>query len=228
MTRDQWLVAGIMMLMIFMWITDKSVTASILGFPLGLGGVAMTGVVLFMLLGLTSWKDYEENVSWGVIILYAGAISLGAVFMATGAAKWLADGLIDIMANFGISSGLPLIIIVILIGALLTNLMSAGATVAVIGPVVLEMAQSSGTNPILVGVGLAISTSLAYWLVIGTPASSIVYASGQLEAKDFIRMAVFAWPMALIVMVAMVIFWWAGVLPYEYGIDAARMPVTGG
>ena len=228
MTGKQWLVGGIMLLMIFMWITDKTVTAGILGFPLGLGGVAITGAVLYMLLGLTSWKDYEENVSWGVIILYAGAISLGAVFKASGAAKWLADSLIGIMANFGISSGLPLILVVILIGALLTNLMSAGATVAVIGPVVLEMAQSSGTNPVLIGVGLAIATSLAYWLVIGTPASSIVYAAGMLEAKDFIRMAVFAWPMALIVMAAMVIFWWAGVLPYEFGIDITRIPGAGG
>jgi len=228
MTREQWLVGAIMILIIFMWITDKSVTASILGFPLGLGGVAITGSVLYMLLGLTSWRDYEKNVSWGVIILYAGAISLGAVFKSSGAAKWLADNLIAIMANFGVSSGLPLILFVILIGALLTNLMSAGATVAVIGPVVLEMAQASDTNAILVGVGLAISTSLAYWLVIGTPASSIVYASGQIEAKDFIRMATFAWPVALIVMFAMVIFWWVGVLPYDYGVDMARVPVTGG
>ena len=228
MTREQWLVGAIMILIIFMWITDKSVTASILGFPLGLGGVAIAGSVLYMLLGLTSWQDYEKNVSWGVIILYAGAISLGAVFKSSGAAKWLADILIAIMANFGVSSGLPLIIFVILIGALLTNLMSAGATVAVIGPVVLEMAQASDTNAILVGVGLAISTSLAYWLVIGTPASSIVYASGQIEAKDFIRMATFAWPVALVVMFAMVIFWWVGVLPYDFGVDMARVPITGG
>ena len=228
MTREQWLVGAIMILIIFMWITDKSVTASILGFPLGLGGVAIAGSVLYMLLGLTSWQDYEKNVSWGVIILYAGAISLGTVFKSSGAAKWLADILIAIMANFGVSSGLPLIIFVILIGALLTNLMSAGATVAVIGPVVLEMAQASDTNVILVGVGLAISTSLAYWLVIGTPASSIVYASGQIEAKDFIRMATFAWPVALVVMFAMVIFWWVGVLPYDFGVDMARVPVTGG
>ena len=217
MTRKQWLVGGIMMLLIFMWITDKSVTASILGFPLGLGGVAISGAVLFMLLGLTSGKDYEENVSWGVIILYAGAISLGSVFKATGAARWLADSLIDIMAIFGISSGLPLILVVILIGALLTNLMSAGATVAVIGPVVLEMAQSSGTNPILVGVGLAISTSLAYWLVIGTPASSIVYASGQLDAKDFIRMATIGWPIALVTLSVIIVLYWVGIL----GIDPA-------
>lgn len=212
MTAKQWLVGGIMGLAIFLWIVDKNLTREILGFSLGLGGVAITIAVLYMLLGLTSWKDYETNVSWGVIILYAGAISLGSVFKSTGAAGWLADNIINLVAPLGINSGVPLILLVVIIGAGLTNLMSAGATVAVIGPVVLDMAQSSGTNPLLVGVGLAISTSLAFWLVIGTPASSIVYASGQLGAKDFIRMATIAWPTAIIVMGAMVTLYWVSVL----------------
>ena len=171
-----------MFMVVFMWITDKSITKSLLGFSLGLGGVAIFGAVLYMLLGLTSWQDYEESVSWGVIILYAGAISLGTVFRTSGAAGWLADSIINTLEPLGINSGTALILLVVAIGASLTNLMSAGATVAVIGPVVLDMAITSGTNPLLVGVGLAISTSLAFWLVIGTPASSIVYAAGQLEA----------------------------------------------
>jgi len=212
MTSKQWLVTGIMFMVVFMWITDKSITKSLLGFSLGLGGVAIFGAVLYMLLGLTSWQDYEESVSWGVIILYAGAISLGTVFRTSGAAGWLADSIINTLEPLGINSGTALILLVVAIGASLTNLMSAGATVAVIGPVVLDMAITSGTNPLLVGVGLAISTSLAFWLVIGTPASSIVYAAGQLEAKDFIRMAMLAWPAALLVMAAMVIFYWGTVL----------------
>ena len=120
-----------------------------------------------------------------------------------------------IVAPLGLNQGVGLVILMGVIGAILTNLMSAGATVAVIGPVVLDMAQSSGTNPVLVGVGLAISTSMAYWLVIGTPASSIVYASGQLESKDFIRMASIGWPAALIVLAVMVIVYWVTIL----GID---------
>ena len=210
MTKEQWMVSGIALLMIIAWITDKDLIAPILGFPLGLGGVAMTGAVLFMLLGLTSWSDYEKNISWGVIVLYAGAISLGAVFKSSGAAKWLADSLIDILTTYNLQEGLPLVILVAIIGALMTNLMSAGATVAVIGPVVLEMAVSSGTNPIIVGVALAIATSMAFWLVIGTPASTVVYSAGLLDAKDFIRMATFAWPVALIIMIVMITFYWVG------------------
>jgi sodium-dependent dicarboxylate transporter 2/3/5 len=212
MTFRQWLVAGIMGLVVVLWITDKSLVKDILGFSLGLGGIAISGAVLYMLLGLASWKDYEDKVSWGVIVLYAGCISLGTVFKTTGASSWFADQIMNIVAPLGLDSGVGLVILMCVIGAVLTNLMSAGATVAVIGPVVLDMAQSSGTNPILVGVGLAISTSMAYWLVIGTPASSIVYASGQLEPKDFIRMATLGWPAALIALSLIVVFWWINVL----------------
>ena len=218
MTNQQKLVAGIMGLVVFLWITDKSLVKDLLGFSLGLGGIAISGAVLYMLSGLTSWKDYEDKVSWGVIVLYAGCISLGIVFKNTGASSWFADQIMNFVAPLGLDSGIGLVILMCVIGAVLTNLMSAGATVAVIGPVVLDMALSSGTNPLLVGVGLAISTSMAYWLVIGTPASSIVYASGQLQSKDFIRMATLGWPAALIALSLIIIFWWTGPLgiPVEW------------
>ena len=212
MTGKQKLVALIMLAVVVLWIIDKSVTRDILGFSLGLGGVAISGAVVYMLLGLTSWKDYEDKVSWGVIVLYAGCISLGSVFKATGASSWFADQIMNLVAPLGLDSGVGLVILVGVIGAILTNLMSAGATVAVIGPVVLDMAVTANTNPILVGVGLAIATSMAYWLVIGTPASSIVYASGQLESKDFIRMASVGWPAALVVLAIMVAVYWVGIL----------------
>jgi len=197
-------------LVVFLWITDKTLVAGLLGFSLGLGGIAISGAVLYMLCGLTSWKDYEDRVSWGVIVLYAGCISLGIVFKDTGASSWFADQIMNMVAPLGLNSGVGLVILMCCIGAVLTNLMSAGATVAVIGPVVLDMAVSSGTNPVL-------ATSMAYWLVIGTPASSIVYASGQLESKDFIRMATIGWPIALVTLSVIIVLYWVGVL----GIDPA-------
>ena len=55
--------------------------------------------------------------------------------------------------------------------------------------------------------------------MIGTPASSIVYASGQLESKDFIRMATLGWPAALLALSAIIILWWVNIL----GINPSGM-----
>ena len=54
-----------------------------------------------MLFGLTSWKDYEDKVSWGVIVLYAGCISLGIVFKNTGASSWFADQIMNLSSSSG-------------------------------------------------------------------------------------------------------------------------------
>ena len=128
MTGKQKLVALVMLAVVILWIVDKSLTKQVLGFSLGLGGVAISGAVLYMLLGLTSWKDYEDKVSWGVIVLYAGCISLGSVFKSTGASSWFADQIMGLVAPLGLNSGVGLVILVGVIGAVLTNLMSAGAT----------------------------------------------------------------------------------------------------
>jgi di/tricarboxylate transporter len=51
-----------------------------------------------------------------------------------------------------------------------------------------------GTSMIpFMAMGTAIASSFAYCLVIGTPPNAIVYASGYLESRDFLRVGVILW-----------------------------------
>jgi len=70
---------------------------------------------------------------------------------------------------------------------LLSNSMGAGPTIAVIGPIVLKIGELGGVSPTAIGVSSAVATSFAYIIVAGAPASMIVYGSGFLKAKDFIK-----------------------------------------
>jgi sodium-dependent dicarboxylate transporter 2/3/5 len=74
-------------------------------------------------------------------------------------------------------------------------MMSNGAAVAVLGPVVLKMASVANESPIVIGFITAISSAFAYLTVVGTPACTIVYASGYLKTVDFL---VVGWKMALV------------------------------
>jgi sodium-dependent dicarboxylate transporter 2/3/5 len=64
----------------------------------------------------------------------------------------------------------------------------------VLGPIVLTIALATETNPLAVGMVTAISSAFAYFTVIGTPASTIVYSSGYLRPSDFMKVG---WRMAL-------------------------------
>ena len=105
----------------------------------------------------------------------------------SGAALWVANAFLDLLSPLGIEGGVPLWTAVSALTTGVTNLMSNGAAVAVIGPITLKMAAAAGESPLLIGFITAISSAFAYLTVIGTPACTIVYASGYLKTTDFLR-----------------------------------------
>ncbi len=186
MSRREWLTVAIFILTLTMWIT--------LSDELGLGTIALLGSSMYLITGLVEWEDVNRGMNWGVVLLYAGAISLGVMMMDTGAAKWLAESFLSILALFKIDGGIPLFGAVSVLTTLVTNMMSNGATVAVLGPITLNMASISSTSVVAMGFVTAISSAFAYLTVIGTPACTIIYSSGYLKTTDFFRAG---WKMAV-------------------------------
>lgn len=154
---------------------------------LGLGTVALLGAVAFLVIGLVRWEDVNSGVNWGVVLLYAAAISLGIQMKDTGAALWVANSFLKMVSPLGIDSGPALWAAVSALTTAVTNTMSNGAAVAVLGPITLKMAVAAGESPLLIGYITAISSAFAYLTVIGTPACTIVYSSGYLKTTDFLK-----------------------------------------
>ena len=174
----------------------------------GMGTIAILGAVLFLVTGLVRWNDLNSGVNWGVVWLYAAAISLGGQMRATGAAAWVADIFMSTLGLVGLDHGLGLLAAVMALTTFITNTMSNGAAVAVLGPIVLTIATATETNPLAVGMVTAISSAFAYFTVIGTPASTIVYSSGYLRPPDFMKVG---WRMAIMSFVVLMLaskFYW--------------------
>jgi len=177
-SRD-WQVIGVFLLVLLGWIT--------LGERVGLGTIALAGAFLYLTLGLVTWEDLNGGVNWGVVLLYAASISLGHQMKETGAAAWLAQSFLGGLRPLGVAQGLPLLAAVSLLTLLLSNSMSSGAAVAVLGPITLNMAAISGGSLLEVGFATIISSTFAYLTVIAAPATTIVYASGHLRPRDLLR-----------------------------------------
>ncbi len=175
---------------------------------LGLGIVAIGGAVLFLLAGLVRWEDINSGVNWGVVLLYAAAISLGLEMKETGAAEWVARTFISALEPFGLAEGAGLSVAVTLLTTIVTNTMTAGAAVAVLGPIVLKSASVSGADPLTIGFVTAISSAFAYITAAAHPAFTIIYASGYLKASDFFRSGVRMTVVSVLLILAMATFYW--------------------
>ncbi|NKB59704.1 MAG: DASS family sodium-coupled anion symporter [Alphaproteobacteria bacterium] len=174
----------------------------------GMGTVAVTGAALFLISGLVKWEDINSGVNWGVVLLYAAAISLGVQMKDSGAAIWIAENFLALLTPLGANEGLGLWAAVSALTTLVTNTMSNGAAVAVLGPIVLKLAIVAEESPLVLGFITAISSAFAYLTVVGTPACTIVYASGYLKTTDFL---IVGWRMVLMsvfmMMVAASLYW---------------------
>jgi anion transporter len=210
--REQIWATIIFVIMVFGWFTEKTFyDMGIIPVRLGIGVIAIAGAVAYIFAGVVNWRDYHEKVDWGVVWLYAGAIIFGRTLDSTGAAYWLARSVVEGLAPLGMDAGLPLLMTSNGITAVITNLMADGPAAAAVGPITLNMAGLAhpGTTFLpFMAMATAIASSFAYCLIIGTPPNAIVYASGYLEAKDFLRVGVPMWFLANIVILVLTAVYW--------------------
>ena len=209
--HQKWALA-IFVVMVFGWFTEKEFyNLGIYPIRLGIGVIAVAGAIAYILAGIVNWRDYQEKVDWGVVWLYAGAIIFGRTLDETGAAYWMARSLIDFLAPLGMDAGLPLMLTSNGLTAVLTNLMADGPAAASVGPIALNMAGlvHPGTTYLpFMAMSTAVASSFAYCLIIGTPPNAIVYASGYLEPKDYLRVGVPLWVLANVVLLGMTALYW--------------------
>ncbi len=152
------------------------------GEEFGLATIALAAVVTLFALRLVTWRDIEGYVNWGVILMYGGAICLGAAMNKSGAAGWIAQLFIRSFA----SGGPTVVLILSGLAILLTESMSHSAVVALLMPVSLGIAKEFGMNPRVIALVVAVPAGLAYAMPIGTPANAIAFSSGQLVMRDMI------------------------------------------
>lgn len=199
MGMKEWMVIIIFLSILFLWFTKSN---------LGIGMIALSGATLFIIFGLVDWKDYQE-INWGIALLYFGAIGLGTSLQMTGAATWLAAKSLSLVEHIiPLNGEMTVTAIGVVMTSGMTQVMSDGPCVAIVGPILLESARLSGIDPVFFGIAIAISSAFAFMLTIGTPANAIVYSSGHLRPKDFFKAGFLIYIVALIVLLIIAYFWW--------------------
>ena len=150
---------------------------------IGLGIVALIGVVLYLIFGLINWESLNRNTNWGVILLFGAAVSMGSQMESTGAALWVAENIIEVLK--GITPNIEILrwFVAVFLTGILTNFVSNAAAVAVNAPIVLNM----GGDPIVIGFSTAIASSFAYLTVVASPTCMIIHSSGLVKSKDYLK-----------------------------------------
>lgn len=145
--------------------------------------VAILAAVVLFLIGVVNWRDVEDYVNWGVILMYGGAIVLGKTLLESGGADWLSAHLLLPLASTPWRAFLVFAIVAII----LTEAMSNVATVAFLLPIIYSIVGHVNMPPFFATLTIALPSGLAFMLPVGTPPNAIAYSSGRYSIAYGIR-----------------------------------------
>lgn len=171
---------------------------------IGLGIVALCGVFLYLSFGLIDWQQINKNTNWAVILLFGAAISLGIQMKETGAALWVADQTLNYLQILFKDIVIVRWFTSVVITGLLTNLLSNAATVAVLGPIVLDM----GGDPITIGIMTSIASAFSYLTVVASPTCMIIHSTGLINSSDYLKAGWKIFVISIILLFLVSKFYW--------------------
>ncbi len=179
--------------------------------------IVAVAVMLTPIVGIFSWKEVQEKVPWGTLIVFATGISLGTVLLSTEGASWLSANSFEAM---GINQ-MPLIAMIALLALfnILIHLGFASATslASAFIPIVIALVGSMEPTAFN-GIGLVLImqfvVSFGFFLPVNAPQNMLAYGTGTFTVKDFLKSGI---PLTVIGYVLIVIFsatyWqWIGLL----------------
>lgn len=180
---------------VLLWVGDP-LLLRLTGFSLPIEVVALAAAVCFFLPGidLLTWRNAQQDIDWGAIVLIAAGLSLGAVVFETGAAHWLAAIAFSPLGGFSLA--VRIFLAVLAVELLKVFFSSNTVTGVIMVPLVIALSMKLGLDPWLLAGPVAIATSLAFLLVTSSPTNVIPYTSGYFSIRDFLKVGL---PLTLVV-----------------------------
>ena len=145
---------------------------------------ALAGVVLMIVTGVLKPGEVYGAVRWDVIFLLAGLIPLGTAMENSGATQWLADNLMVVGGNL---NGYWILLLFFVITSLLTEILSNNASVVLLIPIALKVAESLDLNPVALMFAVTFAASNSFMTPIGYQTNTMVYSPGGYKFSDFFR-----------------------------------------
>ena len=179
---------GVFALTITLWLTApllSSLTGGVVNPPLQAVGL-FGGIALFLPgINVLTWKQAQQDVDWGGVVLIVAGLSLGLVVFETGAARWLAQVM---LGNIGAVSGLFQPFVVVLGVAGLHLLFSSNTvTGSIIIPILIALSQDLGLDVWTLAAPAAFTSSLAFILVTESPTNVVPYSAGFFSIRDMAK-----------------------------------------
>ncbi|MFN8574352.1 MAG: DASS family sodium-coupled anion symporter [Gemmatimonadaceae bacterium] len=197
MQRPQYATLAILVLTVAAWVFLG-------GRKVDLAVIALLGATALFVFGVMKWERGERHIYWNIILMYGGAIALGAALERTGATKFLLTTALDGYQP----SRYVAVLGTAVIALILSEFMSNAAALAVILPLAFTLANQVGASPTALVLATSFGSGLDFMFPISTAPNTIIFSSGYLSPKDFVRAGALMTLASIAILALVIKFYW--------------------
>jgi di/tricarboxylate transporter len=157
---------------------------------------AMLGVIAMFVTGCLTPDEAYREIDWMVIVLLGSLIPLGIAMQNTGAAQFLAGGILRFTSPLGLLGTLAAFY---LLTSMLTELISNNAAAVVLTPIAVATGIALDVSPLPFVIAVMFAASNAFLTPIGYQTNTFIYGPGGYRFSDFFRVGA---PLTVILLVA--------------------------
>ena len=173
--------------------------------------ITAIAIMFLPVIGIMNWKDVQNKIPWGTVILFGIGISLGTALLQTKAAGWLANLIVvnlglQSMSAFGILAVMSAFLIVVHLGFASATALASAMIPIVIS--VLQQVHTPGINVIGMTMVLQFVVSFGFILPVNAPQNMVAYGTDTFDARDFVRTGIVITVVGYLLVLAMGATYW--------------------
>lgn len=172
--------------------------------PLNKSAIILVTTILFFITGIMDLDDLED-IPWNIILLFAGAMSIGFCLWETGAAKWLA---VNWLAMFQKANWFVFVMSIAFFVMMVTNFIMNVAAIAISLPVALVIAPYLGVASEVILFASLVTAGMPFLLLVGAAPNAIAYDSKQFSTGEFFLYGIPASVLLMIVVAFAIYILW--------------------
>jgi sodium-dependent dicarboxylate transporter 2/3/5 len=150
--------------------------------PVDKTAIILISSILFFMTGIMDIDDLEA-IPWNIILLFAGAMSIGNCLWQTGAANWLA---VNWLVMFQKANWFVFVMSIAFLVMVMTNFIMNVAAIAICLPVALVIAPYLGVASEVILFAALVTAGMPFLLLVGAAPNAIAYDSGQFTTGEFL------------------------------------------
>jgi sodium-dependent dicarboxylate transporter 2/3/5 len=149
--------------------------------PINKTAIILISTILFFVIGILDLDDLED-IPWNIILLFAGAMSIGFCLWDTGAARWMA---VNWLVMFQKANWFVFVLSIAFFVMIMTNFIMNVAAIAISLPVALVIAPYLGVAPEVILFASLVTAGMPFVLLVGAAPNAIAYDSKMFTTGEF-------------------------------------------